>query len=104
MTTSLDSIRALLARDHEISPERLTTEVTLDDLGIDSLGMMELLWNLEDELGITLPTDRLPELHTLGEVAAHIDGLVIEQRAAEVENAAEDAADRTKVSTPSATG
>lgn len=81
MTTSLESIRTLLMRDHDIVPERLTPEATLDDLGIDSLGVMELLWNLEDELGITLPTDKVPELHSLGEVAVHIDALIAEQRA-----------------------
>ena len=87
MTTTLDHIRSLLVRDHDIAPERLGEDAPLEELGVDSLGLMELLWNVEDEFDIALPSDRV-ELHTLGEVAAYVDGLVAAQHADDAETPA----------------
>ena len=89
MTTTLDRIRALLVRDHDLPPERLGEDAALETLGVDSLGVMELLWNVEDDFDITLPTDRV-ELRTLGEVAAYVDGLVAEQHGRSAPDAAPD--------------
>jgi len=97
MTSSLETIRTLLVRDHDLPPERLGEDASLETLGIDSLGIMELLWNLEEDLGITLPTDRV-ELHTLGEVATYVDGLVAERRDEPTESTPENAPENAAAS------
>ncbi len=43
-----------------------------DDLELDSLTVMDLVANLEDEWDIVLPLNRLPELETVGQVADEI--------------------------------
>ena len=43
----------MLVRDYSSTPATLTPEAPLEDLGIDSLGAAELLFNVEDEFGIT---------------------------------------------------
>lgn len=40
-----------------------------DDLGLDSLGVLEIVADLEERLGITIPMKLLFELHTIDEVA-----------------------------------
>ena len=74
-TTTLDTLRGILARDHALAPERMTPDATLEDLGIDSLATIEMLWNVESEFGIEVPSEPVP-LRTLGEVADYVDGLV----------------------------
>ena len=80
-TSTLDTLRGILAKDHALAPERMTAEATLEDLGIDSLATIEMLWNVESEFGIEVPSEPVP-LATLGDVAAYVDELVATQGAA----------------------
>jgi acyl carrier protein len=49
-------VRAALAEAFAVEEDRLTPETSLyDDMGADSLAVMELLSALEDDLGIELP-------------------------------------------------
>jgi acyl carrier protein len=78
MDTTLQRLSDLLVRDYRVERERLTPDAPLQDLGIDSLGTVELLWSVEDLFAIQLPHDP-PALSTLGEVARYVDALVAQQ-------------------------
>jgi len=71
-------LTAILARQYDLPADRLLPEARLTDLGIDSLGVMELLFEIEDEFRIQVPTDQT-ELTTIGDVTRYIDALVAEQ-------------------------
>lgn len=75
MSTTTDRLSAILARDHKLPPERLTLAASLESLGIDSLGTIELMWNIEDAFQIQLPSDAVG-LVTLGDLVRCIDELV----------------------------
>jgi acyl carrier protein len=79
MDTTLQRLSHLLERDHHLSPDQLTPETLLQDLGIDSLGTVELLWSVEDLFAIQLPHDP-PTLTTLGEVARYVESLLAQQQ------------------------
>ena len=49
------------------SQDKITPEATLTELGIDSLMLVELLFEFEDKAGITVTTD-LPIPKTVGEL------------------------------------
>jgi acyl carrier protein len=52
-----DAVRSAIASALAADPAALTPQTSLyDDLGADSLTVMEILTALEDELGIELPT------------------------------------------------
>lgn len=78
MNTTFDRLHSMLLKDYPSTPESLTLTTPLETLGIDSLGLAELLFNVEDEFGVTLPTQPVP-LPTVGDVVAYIDGLVAAQ-------------------------
>lgn len=80
MSTTLERLSAILARDYKLAPEQLTLDAPLEGLGIDSLGTMELLWTVEETFEITMPPDPV-ELPTLGDVVRYIDELVAAQAA-----------------------
>ncbi|MFI7502177.1 acyl carrier protein [Streptomyces sp. NPDC049687] len=68
-----------------LQPEELTPTARFkDDLGLDSLDMVELVSALEDELGVTVTDEVASALTSLGEVVAYVDS----QRAATTESAA----------------
>ncbi len=72
--TTTDRIRAMLVKDYKIDPDRLTADARLEDLGIDSMGLAELMFNIEDEFHVTVPDEQI-QLSTLGDVANYIDKL-----------------------------
>ena len=79
-TSTFERLAAMLARDHKLALDHLTPDAPLEGLGIDSLGMVEMLWNVEDEFRIKLPLKTV-ELHTMGDVVRYIDELVAAQGA-----------------------
>ena len=78
MTTTFERLRAMLIKDYKLTAETLVPEAPLAELGIDSLGTAELLFNVEDEFGVTLPPDMV-HLTTLGDVVNFIDNLLVKQ-------------------------
>jgi acyl carrier protein len=80
MTSTFERLSAILMKDYKLQPDRLTLDAPLDSLGIDSLGTVELLWNIEDSFQIKLPSDPV-ELPTLGDVVRYVDGLIASQSA-----------------------
>ena len=73
--TTTDRIRAMLVKDYKIDTDGLTADARLEDLGIDSMGLAELMFNIEDEFRVTVPDEQI-QLSTLGDVANYIDKLM----------------------------
>jgi acyl carrier protein len=83
--TTLERLQALLAKDFDLPLDQLRPEARLEDLDIDSLRMIEILFSVEETFAITVATEQSvlkEQLQTLGDLAAHIDALVVEQHAA----------------------
>ena len=75
---TFERLSAILTSDYPIDPAALTPDASLEALGIDSLGVAELLFTVEDAFAIQLPPEPVA-LSTLGEVVAYIDTLVAAQ-------------------------
>ncbi|EWM19078.1 acyl carrier protein [Kutzneria sp. 744] len=52
----------------------LPTESTWSELGVDSLSLVDLLFKLERELGVSIPDEVLPGITTVGGLMAHVAG------------------------------
>ncbi len=76
--TTADRIRTLLVKDYKLNPDRLTDGALLVDLGIDSIGMAELIFAMEDEFGLVMP-DAAVQLASFGEVVFFIDRLIADK-------------------------
>jgi acyl carrier protein len=79
--TTFERLAQILARRYKLDPARLTPDQRLDALGIDSLGMVEILFFIEEEFGVHLPSEGA-SFGTLGEAAQYIDGLMAAQKGA----------------------
>ena len=65
----------VLSEKYDVDPEGISPEATLTELGPDSLTVVELLFDVEDEFGIEIPEERAT-FQTLAEAAALVDELV----------------------------
>ncbi|QIE56912.1 acyl carrier protein [Pikeienuella piscinae] len=50
----------------------------VSDTGLDSVSVMDFVFELEDEFGITVPLDRISDVKTVRQLAATIHGLILE--------------------------
>lgn len=72
-----EKLRSLLAEQLEISEDKITMDTNImDDLGADSLDVVELIMSLEDEYGIVITDDAVRDMHTVGEVVEFIEKLI----------------------------
>ena len=73
-TQIFDRIRDLLADQLGISADSITAESTFtDDLGIDSLDMVDMVMTLEDEFDVTIPDDEMETLRTVGDLVNYVE-------------------------------
>ena len=79
--SSLKTIQDMMVKQFDLKLEDLTPDATLEGLGLDSLSVIEFTFNLEDELKITMPDERV-ELKTLQDVVDLLDKLLAEQKGA----------------------
>ena len=77
--SSLKTIQDMMVKQFDLKLEDLTPDATLEGLGLDSLSVIEFTFNLEDELKITMPDERI-ELKTLQDVVDLLDKLIAEQK------------------------
>ena len=73
LSNTLDEVLPLLS---ERFPHKgpITADMHISrDLGLDSLAAMDLLMSLEDRFDISIPLNALPDVETIGDLAALVD-------------------------------
>jgi acyl carrier protein len=77
--SSLQTIQRMMVEQFDLKLEDLSPDAQLDNLGLDSLSVIEFMFNLEDELKIKL-TDERVELKTVGDVVKVVDRIIADQK------------------------
>lgn len=71
-----EKVQNTLAKQFEIEPETITLETSLiDDLGADSLDVVELIMSLEDMFGIAINDEEASQLVTVGRIVEYLEKL-----------------------------
>ena len=72
-----EKVRAILADQLEVSEDLITMDTNImEDLGADSLDVVELIMCLEEEFGIVITDEGVGELTTVRQVVEFIEKLV----------------------------
>jgi acyl carrier protein len=80
MNTDLASkIKSLIAEHFGIEPDKLTPETDIASFGIDSLAMIEFMFQMEEKFNIRMADSRVP-LVTVADVIAEIERAVRDQQ------------------------
>ncbi len=77
--STLQTIQRMMVEQFELKAEDLTPEAQLEALGLDSLSVIEFMFNIEDEFHIKLPDERV-EIKTIQDIANIVERLVSEQK------------------------
>ena len=70
----IDKVKELVAEQLGISKDTITAESNIiEDLGADSLDVIEMLMTLEEEYGITIPDEKISQIKTIGQIVDLIE-------------------------------
>jgi len=69
----LELFKSVAARVDKREFPHVKRESVITELGIDSLSMMQIVGEMETELGIMIPDEDLVELITVGDLCAKVE-------------------------------
>jgi len=72
----LDKVIEAIAEQKEHPREMITAESKFEDLGVDSLDAMEILFKLEEELDVDIPNDAARAMRDVGQVVEGLQKLL----------------------------
>ena len=73
---NFEQVRDALAQQFEVDPESITPDTNLiDDLGADSLDVVELIMSLEDMFGISITDEDAAQLYTVRRIVEYLEKL-----------------------------
>ncbi|MBP2026215.1 acyl carrier protein [Acetoanaerobium pronyense] len=71
---TIEKVKAILADQLEVSEEEIKPEsVLIDDLGADSLDVVEIVMSLEDEFGIEIADEETAKIKTVQDIVTFVD-------------------------------
>lgn len=73
-----ERIRAYLSEQLDIPAEEMTRETTFESLHLDSLDMVEMVMDMEEELGVDFEMESEMRLENIGELADFIEDKLAE--------------------------
>lgn len=72
---TLNTVREMIVDRFGVQEDKVNAEMTFEDLGADSLDVVELVMELEDQFNIQFDDERIEELSTVGDAVRYIDEL-----------------------------
>lgn len=88
MTSSIkQEVKTVLSKHTKMPVQDMPDQLPLEQTQIDSLGVMELMFDLEDAFDVEIPEpasmeERKNQFRTIGDVVALVESLVQKQEAA----------------------
>lgn len=68
-----DKVKEIIAKELEVDVKNLTHEAKfIEDLGADSLDIVELVMALEEEFGLDIPDEDADKLKTVGDALKYL--------------------------------
>ncbi len=72
MTEIYERVRKIIAERLNLNEDEVTLDATFEDLGADSLDIMDLVMELEQEFDIEIPDEDTEKIRTVGDTVNYI--------------------------------
>ena len=74
-----DKIRDIIVDQLDVDADEVTAEASIiDDLGADSLDVVDLISSVEDEFDVEIPDEKVEGIKSVGDIVAYIESTVSE--------------------------
>ena len=72
---TFEKVRTIVADQLGVEADEVKEDSTfVDDLGADSLDIVELIMRFEDEFGVEIPDEKAEKIKTVSDIVRYIDG------------------------------
>ena len=69
-----EKVKDILVDQLDVEEEKVTMEaLIIDDLGADSLDLVDLVMSLEEEFDVEIPDDQVENIKTVGDIVKYIE-------------------------------
>ena len=69
-----DKVKEILMDQLDVEEEKVTMEASIvDDLGADSLDLVDMVMSLEEEFDVEIPDDQVENIKTVGDIVKYIE-------------------------------
>jgi acyl carrier protein len=69
-----EKLKSLIAEQLSVDEDEVTADANIqDDLGADSLDVVDLITTIEDEFDISIPDEAVEEIKTVGDIVNYIE-------------------------------
>ena len=69
-----EKVRDILVEQLDVEEDKVTMEASItDDLGADSLDVVDLVMSLEEEFDVEIPDDQVENIKTVGDIVKYIE-------------------------------
>ena len=69
-----EKVKDILVNQLDVEEEKVTLEASVtDDLGADSLDLVDLVMSLEEEFDVEFPDDQVENIKTVGDIVKYIE-------------------------------
>ena len=85
MSTTSEAVLEIVSNHTKIKPEDITSDTLMENLAIDSLGMVEIIFELEERFDIEIPesgtiAERFKKFKTPADIVAAVDELILQKK------------------------
>lgn len=71
---TFDKIKEIIIDQLSVEEDVVTLEANIqDDLGADSLDIVDLIQTIEDEYDLSIPDEAVENIKTVGDIVAYVD-------------------------------
>ena len=69
-----EKVTEIIANQLSVSADKIKGDTNIaEELGADSLDLVEILMSLEDEFGVSIPDEAIPEIKTIKDIVNFIE-------------------------------
>ncbi len=70
------TVKEIIVEELALDEEEVTADATFDDLGADSLDIVEIVMAFEDEFGVEIPDEDAENINTVQDAVDYIEDLL----------------------------
>jgi acyl carrier protein len=78
MSAVADKVISIVAAIKRVAPETINQETSLEQLGIDSLDKINLLFELESAFNIDIPDEVAGSIKTVGDIVGKLEAIGVQ--------------------------
>jgi acyl carrier protein len=71
-----ERVISVVAKTQRIATEKITPDSTFEELGLDSLDAVNILFALEEEFNVNIPDDDARDIHSIRQMIEGVEKLV----------------------------